>query len=103
MPHIEQSGTSLLLKVDNDSIGYDLEEGDEIVLWGKFETVFNYLNFDGSNDEVRTDFSGRTKTPRNLTYSFWYIQLRPHEINLSLDTVVREGESFLLIGVVVDL
>ena len=69
---IEQSGSSLLLKVDNDSIGYDLEEGDEIVAWGKFETVFNYLNFDGSNDEVRTDFSGSSATPRNLTYSFWY-------------------------------
>ena len=69
---IQQSGTELLLKVDNDSIGYDLSSDDEVVAWGKFESEFNYLSFDGSNDEVRTNFSGSSATPRNLTYSFWY-------------------------------
>ena len=69
---IEQSGTNLLLKVDNDSIGYDLSDDDEIVAWGKFAGTFNYLDFDGSNDEVTTNFSGSNATPQNLTYSFWY-------------------------------
>jgi hypothetical protein len=35
---IEQSGSTLLLKVDNSSIGYDLESDDEILAWGKFNT-----------------------------------------------------------------
>ena len=35
---IEQSSSVLLLKVDNDSIGYDLESIDEIVAWGKFNS-----------------------------------------------------------------
>jgi hypothetical protein len=35
---IEQSSSVLLLKVDNDSIGYDLESDDEILVWGKFNS-----------------------------------------------------------------
>ena len=35
---IEQSGSALLLKVDNDSIGYDLELDDEILAIGKFNS-----------------------------------------------------------------
>ena len=35
---IQQAGSSLLLKVDNDSIGYDLETDDEILAIGKFNT-----------------------------------------------------------------
>ena len=35
---IEQSGSSLLLKVDNDSIGYALESDDEIISIGKFNS-----------------------------------------------------------------
>ena len=37
---IEQSGSVLLLKVDNDSIGFDMEERDEIVAWGKFAGTY---------------------------------------------------------------
>jgi len=69
---IRQTGSLLHLQVDNDNLGYDLESVDEIVAWGKFESEFNYLSFDGSNDEVRTNFSGSGSTPRNRTYSFWY-------------------------------
>ena len=35
---IQQAGSSLLLKVNNDSIGYDLESDDEIIAWGKFNS-----------------------------------------------------------------
>ena len=35
---IQQAGSSFLLKVDNDSIGYDLESDDEIMAWGKFNS-----------------------------------------------------------------
>ncbi len=35
---IQQSSTELLLKVDNDSIGYDLSSDDEIVGFGKFNS-----------------------------------------------------------------
>ena len=35
---IQQAGSNLLLKVDNNSIGYDLESGDEIVACGKFNS-----------------------------------------------------------------
>jgi len=35
---IQQVGGNLLLKVDNDSIGYDLETDDEIVALGKFNS-----------------------------------------------------------------
>ena len=35
---IEQTGSVLLLKVDNDCIGYDLELDDEILAIGKFNS-----------------------------------------------------------------
>ena len=35
---IQQTGASLLLKVNNDSIGYDLETDDEILAIGKFNS-----------------------------------------------------------------
>tara|TARA_B100001769_G_C22027715_1_gene552249 strand:+ start:135 stop:1010 length:876 start_codon:yes stop_codon:yes gene_type:complete len=35
---IQQSSTELLLKVDNDSIGYDLSSDDEVVGFGKFNS-----------------------------------------------------------------
>ena len=35
---IQQTGSNFLLKVDNNSIGYDLESGDEIVAFGKFNS-----------------------------------------------------------------
>lgn len=35
---VQQAGSSFLLKVDNDAIGYDLETDDEIVIWGKFDS-----------------------------------------------------------------
>jgi hypothetical protein len=35
---ITQSGSVFLLKVDNDSIGYDLELDDEVLVWGKFNS-----------------------------------------------------------------
>ena len=35
---VEQSGSVFLLKVDNDSIGYDLESDDEILAIGKFDS-----------------------------------------------------------------
>ena len=35
---IQQAGSSLLLKVDTDSIGYSLESDDEIISWGKFNS-----------------------------------------------------------------
>ena len=35
---IQQAGASLLLKVNNDSIGYDLETDDEILAIGKFNS-----------------------------------------------------------------
>jgi hypothetical protein len=35
---IAQSGSVFLLKVDNDSIGYDLELDDEVLVWGKFNS-----------------------------------------------------------------
>ena len=35
---IEQSGSVFLLKVDNSSIGYDLESDDEIISVGKFNS-----------------------------------------------------------------
>jgi hypothetical protein len=68
---IQQSGSNFLLKVDSDSIGYNLESDDEIKAWGRFETV-GYLDFDGSNDEVTTNFSGSARGPLpNKTYSWW--------------------------------
>ena len=35
---IQQDSTSLLLKVNNDTIGYNLASGDEIVAFGKFNS-----------------------------------------------------------------
>jgi len=35
---IQQAGSSMYLKVDTDSIGYDLESDDEILAWGKFNS-----------------------------------------------------------------
>mgnify|MGYP003644913901 CR=1 FL=1 len=35
---VQQSGSLFLLKVNNDSIGYDLQSGDEIVAFGKFNS-----------------------------------------------------------------
>ena len=35
---IQQSATNFLLKVNNDSIGYDLETDDEILVIGKFNS-----------------------------------------------------------------
>ena len=35
---VEQSGSVFLLKVNNDSIGYDLESDDEILAIGKFNS-----------------------------------------------------------------
>ena len=35
---IEQSGSFLLLKVDNNSVGYDLKQSDEIIGFGKFNS-----------------------------------------------------------------
>lgn len=35
---VQQAGSSFLLKVNNDSIGYDLQSGDEIVAFGKFNS-----------------------------------------------------------------
>ena len=36
--NIQQSGSLFLLKVNNDSIGYDLKNSDEIVAFGKFNS-----------------------------------------------------------------
>ena len=35
---IQQVGTTFRLKVDTDSIGYDLESDDEIIAQGKFNS-----------------------------------------------------------------
>ena len=35
---VQQSGSLFYLKVNNNSIGYDLQSGDEIVAWGKFNS-----------------------------------------------------------------
>ena len=35
---IQQNGSTLLLKVDNSAIGYDLEADDEILAVGKFNS-----------------------------------------------------------------
>ncbi len=67
---IQQSGSDFLLIVDPDSIGYNLESDDEIKAWGRFEAS-GYLDFDGENDEVTTNFSGSSATPLNKTFSWW--------------------------------
>ena len=33
---IQQAGSTFLLKVDSNSVGYNLESNDEIKAWGKF-------------------------------------------------------------------
>ena len=68
---IEQSGSAFLVQVNNNSIGYDLKNSDEIVAFGKFDNSY-YLDFDGLTNEVTTNFSGSNATPLNKTYSFWY-------------------------------
>ena len=35
---VQQNSTAFLLKVDTDSIGYDLESDDEIIAQGKFNS-----------------------------------------------------------------
>ena len=35
---VQQSGTSFLLKINNNSIGYDISSDDEIIAWGKFNS-----------------------------------------------------------------
>jgi hypothetical protein len=35
---VRQAGTSFLLHIDSDSIGYDLTNDDEVVAWGKFNS-----------------------------------------------------------------
>ncbi len=35
---IQQAASSFYLKVDIDSIGYELESDDEILAWGKFDS-----------------------------------------------------------------
>ena len=35
---VQQSSSYFYLKVDNDSIGYDVASTDEIVAWGKFNS-----------------------------------------------------------------
>ena len=66
---VQQSGSNFLLIVDPSSIGYNLDSLDEIKAWGRFEAP-GYLNFDGSNDEVTTNYSG-SALPGNKTYSWW--------------------------------
>ena len=68
---IEQSGSEFLVQLNNNSIGYDLKNSDEIVAFGKFDNSY-YLDFDGLTNEVTTNFSGSNATPLNKTYSFWY-------------------------------
>ena len=67
---VEQSSSLFLLKVNNDTIGYNLQGDDEIVAWGKFDNQY-YLDFDGLTNEITTNFSGSGATPLNKTYSFW--------------------------------
>ena len=67
---VQQSGSKFYMLVNNNSVGYDLESDDEIVAWGKFDNQY-YLDLDGSNDEVRTTFSGSSATPVPVTYSWW--------------------------------
>jgi len=67
---IQQKEGTFYLIADSDGLGYNLDSSDEIKAWGKFEPT-GYLDFDGSNDEVTTNFSGSDSTPLNKTYSWW--------------------------------
>ena len=67
---IQQVESVFLLKVDGNSIGYNLESDDEIKAWGRFQDI-GYLDFDGLNQEVETNYSG-SAIPLNKTYSFWF-------------------------------
>ena len=84
---IEQSSSVLLLKVDNDSLGYDLESKDEIVAWGKFDTSYS-LTFtgdsgaSGTEDYVSTDFNPDTYNLNlGCTVSYW---VRPDEVGTNM-------------------
>jgi len=66
---IQQSGSTFMLISDPSSLGYNLDSLDEIKAWGRFEAPGD-LNFDGSNDEVTTNYSG-SALPGNKTYSWW--------------------------------
>ena len=35
---VQQNGSSLAVHIDNNSIGYDLTNDDEVVAWGKFNS-----------------------------------------------------------------
>jgi hypothetical protein len=67
---VQQSGSTFMMISDPSSLGYNLDSLDEIKAWGRFEAP-GYLDFDGSNDEVTTTFSGSGATPLNKTYSWW--------------------------------
>lgn len=67
---VQQSGSVFYLKLDNDALGYDLVNDDEVVAWGKFDRII-YLSFDGLTNEVTTNFSGSNATSVNKTYSWW--------------------------------
>jgi hypothetical protein len=71
---IQQVRGTFNVIVNSTDLGYTLEDGDTIKAWGKFEPK-GELKFDGSNDEVRTSFSGSsglgTHIPVPKTYSFW--------------------------------
>ena len=71
---IQQSEGTFYLIADPDGLGYNLESDDEIKSWGKFQPT-GYLDFDGTDDEVTTTFSGSsgqgTNVPVPKTYSFW--------------------------------
>jgi hypothetical protein len=83
---IEQSSSVLLLKVDNDSLGYDLESKDEIVAWGKFDTSYS-LTFSGdkggaAESHVTTDFNPDDYDLNlGFTVSYW---IRPDEVGTNM-------------------
>jgi hypothetical protein len=66
---IQQNSSTFMMISDPSSLGYNLDSSDEIKAWGKFEPV-GYLDFDGENDEVTTNYSG-SALPGNKTYSWW--------------------------------
>ena len=66
---IQQVESVFLLKVDGNSIGYNLESDDEIKAWGRFQDI-GYIDFDGLNQALDTNYSG-SALPGNKTYSWW--------------------------------